>query len=162
MKVDFEKLYAQTYDDLYRFVASRVSMRHDAEDLVEDTYLRALSSMDRVKSNPRAWVFKIAANRIKNYYRDKKPMNAIPESIQSMQDVEHTILTAERARELASALSHLPDDDQILVSLRYFSHLSYTDIAQAMQITQTAARVRMTRALKKLKRLLQNGSVSNG
>lgn len=154
MAKDFEEFYLNTFDGVYRFISSWVYSKEDAEDLVGDIYYKACRGFGSCTKASKAWIFTIASNTLKNYYRDQKPTSILPESLVSLEDVEDNIISSERAVELVTAINKLSSDDQMLVSLRYFAELSYRDISKVMGISVPAAKTRMSRCLVKLKNIM--------
>lgn len=158
MNQNFEKLYLQTRNSVYRFVSLRVSSLHDAEDLVGDIYYKALRSAETGTKMTKAWIFSIASNTLKNYYRDHKPFTDIPEGLLSTNDLEGAIISSARAAELMASINKLSIDEQLLVSLRYFAELPYKDISKIMGISVSASKTRMSRCLIKLKKMISERS----
>ena len=62
-------------DGLFRFLSMHTECREDAEDLMQDIFVncyKARDSFDSSRCSEQAWIFVLAKNRLKNYYRDKK------------------------------------------------------------------------------------------
>jgi RNA polymerase sigma-70 factor (ECF subfamily) len=157
MNHNFEKFYLKTCNSVYRFISSRVASRQDAEDLVSEVYYKAFRS-DSAEINPtKAWIFSIAANTLKNYYRDHKSSEIIPITIASTDSVEDDIISSEEAMELMTAVNKLSESDQLLVSLRYFAELPYKDISKVMGLSIVAAKTRMSRVLPKIEKIMGKG-----
>lgn len=154
MNQNFEQFYLQTSSLVYGFFISRVSSKQDAEDLVADVYYKAFRNVNSETKLTKAWIFTIASNLLKNYYRNHKPMADIQENIKDVNEVEDVIISFENAKELITAVNKLSPDDQLLVSLRYFAQLPCRDISKVMNISVVAAKTCMSRCLVKLKELL--------
>lgn len=150
----FEKYYLDTFDSVFRFVLSRSNSKEDCEDLVSSIYLKAYKSFYEGRPKQRAWIFTIASNSLKNYYRDRKESQRLPENLIGQRDLEGHILKTERAEELILAIRKLNEEDQKAISLRFFGELSYRELAKVMDISLSAAKTRVSRALVKLRDIL--------
>lgn len=157
MDNNFEKFYLKTCTLVFRFISSRVASRQDAEDLVSEVYYKAFRSNSIEIKPTKAWIFSIAANTLKNYYRDHKSNEIIPVIIASADNVENTVISSEEAAELMIAVSKLSESDQLLVSLRYFAELPYKDISKIMGLSIVTAKTRMSRALSKIEKIMGKG-----
>ncbi|HZJ82546.1 MAG TPA: RNA polymerase sigma factor [Clostridia bacterium] len=155
MKRDFERFYLKTFDSVYGFILSRVYSKQDAEDLVGDIYYKACRSFNESTKLNKAWIFTIASNTLKNYYRDQKPTYMLSESVKGSENVEEWVISSERTSELMVAINQLSLEDQLIVSLRYFGELSYRDISKVMEISISAAKTRMSRCLVKLRKVMR-------
>ena len=125
---------------VYRFL--RRLLRDDgvAEDLTQETFLRALGGRYHADGRERAWLFQIARNLARDHVRATLRRPAI---------VELTDLTGDgdfsRASELDAALAALGEDDREVFLLKEIGGLSYTEIAEACGLTTDAVRSRLHR-----------------
>jgi len=103
-------------------------------------------------------VYRIAINEINQYYRnqkrEKKIYNAEKENfVYNMQDKEPLLnITFE---DVKAKFEYLRPKDRDIISLRFFEKLSYQEISEILKISEGTAKVRLHRALKKLKSLLE-------
>lgn len=119
------------YGPLERFVKFRINNLQDAEDIVQDTMLSAIRGADRLR-NPesmRAWLFQIAANACRDYYRRKQPEKA------DLAELENR-LTEEVLPEtlVEETLLQLREKERLLLKLMYFDVLNQQEIAEALNI----------------------------
>lgn len=154
----FRRLYAVLYPFVASYVARRVPVREDAEDLVSRTFeklLASLGAIDPAKGGSRAWVIGIARNAIVDHRRTRKPSSPIEpfaEVIAAAGDgAEVSIEKREREAAVREAIARLPEDVQELVSLRFGEDLSWREIAAVTGGTDVAVRQRVSRALRELK-----------
>jgi RNA polymerase sigma-70 factor (ECF subfamily) len=147
----FEREALLYLDSLYR-TALRVSgNRADAEDLVQDTYLKAFRSADRFEpgTNLRAWLFTILHNTAKNRFRDRARDTILvdsdvvdraadsppPASAAHGADTPETLLLRDTlAPELRAAVDALPDAFREAVWLRDVEEFSYAEIATMLDV----------------------------
>ena len=132
---------------------------HDAEDVVQESYLRALKSFGRFHgSNARPWLLKIVRNTCYTWLRRNR-------SQQSMEEFDQTILSKEsdlpdpetsavaksQQQQVAQALNNLPAEFREVLVLREFEELSYKEIADVAGVPVGTVMSRLARARKKLR-----------
>ena len=157
-----EKLYTAYRDDVYRYL---VSLTHDAaraEDLLSETFLQALQSIDRfeARSGEKTWLFGIARNIWLESLRKRRDTVSLddPEAMlerclgrDTLADTTDARRALARVRELLGEMN--PKARQV-VELRAQGY-SYAEIAPRLQITENSARVLEHRARAVLQQTLQ-------
>ncbi|MCB9451257.1 MAG: sigma-70 family RNA polymerase sigma factor [Anaerolineaceae bacterium] len=153
-------LYEAYVQAIFNYVSYRVESDHVAEDLTAEVFVRmvtGLSTYQYTGAPLGAWLYRIAASRIADYYRARKHMREgeIPEN-QATDDTDPFGKIAkyeERAR-LRKALRTLPEDYQTVLILRFMQHQTHAQVAEAMGKSERAVRVMQHRALKALAKAL--------
>ncbi len=155
----FAQLVERYWDRLYRWLYHLTRNRHAAEDLTQETFLRALAAIHtfRPGSNFRAWVFRIGHNNFVNQKRaERRTKHQLPED-----DVVPTTTTTEQDTEtrevlevVQKAVAELPADFRIALQLRVGEELSFREVAQILGITEETARWRVFKARQKLMKIL--------
>jgi RNA polymerase sigma-70 factor (ECF subfamily) len=161
----FERDALAALDSLYR-TARRLSRdRADAEDLVQDTYLKAFRAADRFEpgTNLRAWLFTILHNTARNRFRDRardtvainsdivdRAVSASPPGAQatlsSAADTPETLLLRDTLTpELQSAVDSLPEAFREAVWLRDVEEFSYAEIAEMLDVPLGTVMSRISR-----------------
>lgn len=168
-------------DSLYRTALRMTGNPADAEDLVQDTYLRAFRSIDQFKpgTNLRAWLFKIQTNSFINEYRKRvrRPRNTslddveeyylyshlVESGVQPSKSVtEDEILAQIDDADVFRALDELQDNYRQVVLLADVEGFAYREIAEILDIPVGTVMSRLHRARKRLKeRLLSIRSESD-
>ena len=162
----FEREAIPLRDILYRN-AFRMSRNHaDAEDLVQETYVRAMQAMGRLRpqSNIKGWLFTILRNVWRNQLRklrnrpqtveiaaDNQVANKIVEQSADSHDL---YLSKVEAEEVRAAIQELPVDFREMILLREYEDLSYQEIASVMGCRVGTVMSRLARARAKLRDLL--------
>lgn len=158
----FGQLYERYSPAVFRFIYAHVDDRLDAEDLTEDVFVRVWRSLPgyRHQGIPFvAYVFRIARNRLIDYYR---------RSTRSKQDVslEETLVGDDRPdpsqlvsngiehQEIQTLLLELREDYRTVLTLRFMGDLSPDETAEVMGRTSGAVRVLQHRALAALRKLM--------
>lgn len=157
----FGLLYDKYVDQIYRYVMRRVNDAEVAEDLVSQTFFDALSHLKsyQFKGYPfSAWLYKIAHNNVLKWYRvnnrvQKVDLEDIAE-IRSDEDIVEGLNVQSEAEVVKAALLKLDPEDRELVRLKYFEEVSNIEIAEIMGISANNVGVKLYRALKELKQLM--------
>lgn len=144
---------------LYGYLVNTLRDARLAEDLAQDTWLKAIGSLD--KFQPRgvrfsAWLFAIARNECKQYWRKggrEMPIDAEAQEIPS--PVDFTAGVGDKF-EIEKVFKHLTETEQEILRLRYIGELSFKEIAGVLAISPLAARLRVHRTLTKTRALLPN------
>lgn len=157
-----EKLSRDYRLGLLSYLRHHTDSLEDAQDLCQDVFLncwRYRENFDKTKCDERAWLYIIARNRLKNYYRDKENTISLDELEYDMpsgtDEIAQAVFLMEIREELALVLKRLDERSRRVVILRYFQEKSYGEIAGLMGIQEGAARMIHQRALKKIRLMLK-------
>lgn len=177
---EFEQLTMPHADALLRTAARMTRNPADAEDLVQETYLKAYRFFDRFErgTNIRAWLFKIMTNLFINSYRDKAKR---PEetSFDEMEDFSLYSKMAAGAQkdgtnpekelfdklygdEVQKALDRLPEEFRMVVLLNFVEGFSYQEIAEILGIELGTVKSRLHRGRKLLQKALWEFAKKSG
>jgi RNA polymerase sigma factor (sigma-70 family) len=148
------------------FLRRRVSNPHDVEDLVQETFLEAVRCIHHFQgqSLPETWLFGIALNLVRSYYRRQKRRDIYVDV--EMEEVaadagENPLQIAdarERASRVACAWPMLPENSRKLLQFVVFEDLSYEEAAQHFNIPIGTVRSRLSRTRAFLKRQMEGSS----
>src|SRR5438067_1285560 len=129
---DLAALVHEHWTPVYRFLYRTTGHVQDTEDLVQETFLRALRRWDsyRAGTNLRAWLLRIACNALVDGKRKKarhrqEPLAAEPSD--RLPEVDHDLETAEQAALARAALEELTDLTRAVFHLRVQEDLSFRD-----------------------------------
>jgi len=169
----FESQVEPLLDSLYRTALRMTKNTDDAEDLVQETCLKAYRYFDRFEegSNLRAWMFKILTNLFINRYRKKSKeptaveydeagefylYNQMVESgaVSENQGPEKDLFDRMLGADVAQAIDELPDDFRIVVVMAFIEGLSYEEIAAALDVPMGTVKSRLHRGRKMLQKSL--------
>lgn len=146
---------------LLRFLSSHTDSREDAEDLMQEVFISCYKAQDRFdssKCSEVAWLFIIAKNRLKNYYRDKKSNKSLDAMEVEQKDPNDYMAQAVHlmhCREVAvEVIKTLDTRSQQIILLRFFEEKSHEEIADMMNLTTGNVRVIQSRALKQMESYL--------
>ena len=153
---EFEKIYSEYFTDIYKFVLSLCHNETVAEDIAQETFLKAIENINNFKSGCtlKVWLCQIAKNTYISYYRKNKKI--IKQDIELTDDsFELKLIDKETAFEIHKVLHDLDEPYKEVFSLRIFSELSFVQIGELFKKTESWARVTFHRAKIKLKEKIE-------
>jgi RNA polymerase sigma-70 factor (ECF subfamily) len=162
---DFSRECARCWQAIFRYAISQVDDPQNAEDLVADTFeraLRAWPSFER-RSPALTWFIGIARHVIANHHRRVACRTISLETVR--RDLPLQSVSAEDAaekcaadEELQRAIQRLTENDRELLALRFAVDLSFRQISRLLGQREVTVRVRTHRALRRLRSLLEEVS----
>lgn len=152
-----EELYTTFYNELLTYCTALAQSRTAAEDLVQETYMRALTHAEDVQDlsqgQCRAWLYKTA----KRLYIDRVRKLARETCVEQEQlelDSFEEDLTRFVVRQL---VSRLPETERALFTMRYFEGYNATELGDLFGLPPSTVRARLASARKRLITWYQNG-----
>jgi RNA polymerase sigma-70 factor, ECF subfamily len=152
---EFSEILEEHYERLRRFVRSRVSNPEEADDLVQEICLRAVSKVDTIRDSSRveSWLFQIARNAIIDHYRRARPLGHLPDDLIDSRDFEH-LDTPELSACLPSLFDGLPEPDREALRLTAIDGMKQRELAERLDISLSGAKSRVQRARKRFRELI--------
>jgi len=158
---DFEALALRHLDAAYGLARALLRDEHDAQDAVQDAYVRALRHFAGYRGgDARAWLLAIVRNvcltRRRRGARDRllTPLEEVPELPASGDDPEAALLRAAGVAEVRSALAQLGAEAREILVLRELEDRSYAEIAELSGLPLGTVMSRLARARAQLRRIL--------
>jgi len=151
------RIYRDTIRPLYAYVSRRVGgNRSLAEDLVQDTWMRALDSWPGrgLPDEPLAWLVRVARNTIVSYFRRHQPESVDPASIE-IEDERFSPAAPDVAAVVNCGLARLRCAHADVLEDFYFGGKSVAEIAAGRSLSERAVEGRLRRARAKLKTKLE-------
>ena len=164
MAFRFEELIERHHDEIFAYLwrllgkDGRREGATDAEDLVQDVFLRAYESFAglRPNSNPRAWLYKIATHCAYNRLRRIKLQRDKLSSLKHLETAnKDSTAHAYMEKTVRTLVSELPAKQKACVTLRYLQDMDYPEIAAILGCSQESARSNVYQAIRQLRRLMQ-------
>lgn len=162
---DFRKAALACFDGLFGFAYTLCRDRTTAEDLVQETYVRALAARRKAspEDNLRGWMFTILHNVWRNEVRRPRPaaMEDSPGLVESLaaagEDPQETLDQKETGNRLRRAIEDLPEPFREVVMLRGVEGFSYRDVASILGCPAGTVMSRLARGRALLRQSLQAG-----
>jgi RNA polymerase sigma-70 factor (ECF subfamily) len=153
-------LFERHHGGLFDFFCRTVGDRLAAEDLVQEVFIRILKYRRTYRDEGRfqTWMFHIARNVRTDHVRRRRPdqlTSAVPEPATDGAGQAAAIETAQDVERLRRALMRLPDDRREVVVLARYRGMSHDEIAAVLRVDAGTVRVRLHRALKELRVLVE-------
>ena len=132
----------------------------DAEEAAQDGFVKAYYALGRFRRGAplRPWLLRIVANEARNRRRSAGRRDALALRVASREpsgdaapSPEATLLDAERRAELLARLDELPEDQRVVVALRYLLDLSEEETASVLEVRPGTVKSRTSRALERLR-----------
>jgi len=156
----FEAIVARHHAEIHRYVARVTARASEADDLSQETFLRAFRAYRSLPqdANVRAWLFAIASNLCKNHFRaEGRRRRAHAEVTGAAPRVDHDWPEGEAVFSEASAridgiVATLPLKQRLAFTMRKIHDLDYEAIGESLGCSAESARAHVFQALKKIRR----------
>lgn len=165
MHSHLENLCITYYDDIFKYSLSLCRDTNLAQDITQETFLKALKSLHQLKdaSKLKTWLFSIARNLfISNIRKNSKHYTFPLEEIFNLEDSkaftpEQLYLIQEKTAALQEMIQKLTIEEQQIFDLKVEKKYSFDEISEAMNIKSSTARVKFHRLRIKLINLIKEG-----
>ena len=153
--MDFEEVYNRYSTDVFKFCLSLCGSHAIAEDLTSEAFLKAIKKGDTFEGrcSVKVWLCQIAKNTYYDYLRKRSKTTELPADLPSESDFELALIDKAEALKIHKLLHRLDDPYKEIFSLRVFSELSFAEIGDVFEKSESWARVTFHRAKTKIKEL---------
>lgn len=145
----FEILVRRYQFPVYRIALRLLASSADADDVTQDTFLRAWRSLSRFRGDSavETWLYRIATRRCFDLLGARRPTETLDEDrFGNISDPANTVEQRERLRAITEQIQALSPDQRAALVLREFEDLSYEQVADVLQTTVPAIKGRIHRA----------------
>ncbi len=170
----FDRLVDGFASRIFGFLYRLTRSRHDAEDLMQEVFVRVVRMIGSYRHEDRfeAWIFRIAANLVRDRLRrlkrspkqvgaighgdadDRGGLSVLANAAGSTEAADAGLVRGEEIEALNAALARLPDTEREVVMLRHFSQMSFKEIADVTGSPLGTALARAHRGLAKLREIM--------
>jgi RNA polymerase sigma-70 factor (ECF subfamily) len=164
--VEFEKIFLPHLDAAYNLARLLMRNPQDAEDVVQESYLRALRAFATFRGEAsRPWFLTIVRNTSFTWMRDNRTRSDHAEYREELHmsggpTPEAESLGNERARSVERCVAHLPADFREVIVLREMEDLSYNEIAEITGVPRGTVMSRLSRARARLAQCLKSSAAT--
>ena len=152
--IEYHRLASKYLSTVYKAAVNCCGNRDDADDAVQNTFLKLLKTDMVFESDEHAkrWLIRVAVNECKTMFRSfgRKKVSSIEEL-----DTEPSYTDDHSGEELFTLLAKLPQNYRAVIHLYYYEGLTVTEIAETLGISQTNVQTRLMRARKKLEKIMK-------
>lgn len=160
----FGQLVTEFQTQVFRVAYGIVGHREDAENIAQDTFVKAYRSISELKVDATfySWLMRIAANTSINYKKSMHrqqfvPIDEITEPIDLGETPEGAMERVQSNERVAALLNQLPHEHRAVLALRELGGFSYDEIAGILDIPLGTVKSRMNHGRDKLRRLVRKG-----
>lgn len=163
-KTAANQLVSIYYKEIYIYVYRQTSDRELALDLTQEIFISVLKSLDnyrRDKGSFRTWLYKIASNKIVDYYRSKyyKYSTVVEKlddyELKSSSNIELDLELKEDMKEIIEIINSFEANIQQIVRLKIFGQLTFSEISKALELPESTVKTRYYSSINKIKKILK-------
>ena len=161
------KLIEFYYKDIYIYVFKQTSDRELSKDLTQEIFISILNSIDSYsfeKASFKTWIYKIASNKIIDFYRSKfyKYRIIVDEiddyNLLSSENIEEEFQIREDLNEVIKIVNTMNANIQEIFRLKVFGDMSFKEISIILELSESTVKTRYYGAIKKIKNIMEEKS----
>ena len=151
----FTRLVREYQEPLYWQIRRMVVVHDDADDVLQNTFIKAWSAIDsfRGESRLQTWLFRIAINEALNHLSKKKQVLSLDQTDGSLADMlasDSYFDGDEVQRQFQTAINTLPEKQRLVFNLKYFDEMKYEDLSSLLGTSIGALKASYHHAVKKI------------
>ncbi|MDD5901237.1 MAG: RNA polymerase sigma factor [Lachnospiraceae bacterium] len=152
-RADYERIVRKHMDTIYRIAVSYTKNPADADDIVQQTFVKLLSRRDSFTDaeHEKRWLIRVCVNECNSFFSSFWRKN-----VDSMDAIsKEPEFTMKESSDLYEAIKQLPQKCSIVIYLFYYEGYSTKEIAEILRIREATVRTRLVRARKLLRAQLK-------
>lgn len=155
-KTVFEKVVRIFSEPLYRQIRRMVLDHDDANDVLQNTFIKAWTNLDQFKGEAKfsTWIYRISINETLNFLQRQKEKISLDE--EKSQSVASRLMSDEyfdgdeTEAQLQQAIAELPEKQRIVFQMKYYEEMKYEDMSELLQTSVGALKASYHHAVKKI------------
>lgn len=158
----FKCLIERFQEPLYWHIRRMLTCHEDAEDVLQETFLRAYRHLGSFKGDSKlsTWLYKIATNEVFRFIEKHKQTMVALDDLErqyayEVQDSGSDDDTAEQLVWLQKAIRHLPEKQRLVFNLRYYDELEYAEISEILNTQVETLKTNFHYAKENIKKYIQ-------
>ncbi|QED46577.1 RNA polymerase sigma factor [Cytobacillus dafuensis] len=146
---------------LYATILRMTRNPQDAQDLVQEAFIKVYHQLGKFDGNGSfsSWIYRVAINHCMDEFRKKRyQMKQVEINEEKMVNSNHPeviFLKKEKNRQLERLIATLPEDERMIILLRYANELSYNEISEIVELPLSDVRNKLHRAKKKMRDIVK-------
>jgi RNA polymerase sigma factor (sigma-70 family) len=142
---------------LYATILRMTKNPQDAQDLVQDAFIKVYRNLDKYDASGSfsSWLYRVSINHCMDEFRKKRYSTVQVEidetKVVNREHPEVVFLKKEKSRQLERLISTLPEDERLIILLRYINEISYEEIGEMIDVPLSTVRNKLHRAKKKMR-----------
>jgi len=158
---------------IFSYIYSKIQNQDIAEDVFQDTFVKVIKTLKAGRYNEEGkflpWVMRISHNLVIDYFRKNKrmPMMRVTEEYNIFDTIKDSGMNSEKRMikdqtegDLRLLIEELPEEQKKVLMMRYYSDMSFKDIAEQCDISINTALGRMRYALINLRKMIEKNNIS--
>lgn len=160
-KLSANKLIKIYYKSIYVYVYKQVSCEELSKDLTQDIFismLRSIKNYDDSKSSFKTWLYRVASNKVIDYYRSKtysntKKVTDIEEyELKDTINIEKDLIQKEKVKEIMGIVNSFESNIQQIFRLKVFGEMTFKEIGELLSVSESTVKTKYYSTIKKLKK----------
>lgn len=156
----FRQLYRAYFPRIYAYIAYRVGLEADAEDVTADVFVKVVEALDRFEyrgtGSFAAWIFRIAYAHVVQFYRQRRidtiPFDELPDMKSDIPTPDAMLIQKEQFLRLRARIQSLSPRRQEIVTLRFLGGLRNQEIAEVLGLDERTIAAHLSRAIEDLQK----------
>jgi RNA polymerase sigma-70 factor (ECF subfamily) len=163
MAMDYWDIYDQYYERVRKFIFALVKDEWVADDLIQETFIKVQKNLNQVREEFKlsSWIFRIAYNLCQDHFREMSQSSKRNKALNEKKEIlaeplfQKTIEQHQMGECVQDKIRLLPESYQAVLALFDLMEFSHQEIAEILDISVENVKVRLHRARKKLKTILE-------
>ena len=152
------------YKEIYVYIYKQLSNKELSLDITQEVFINMMKSIDtydKKKCSFRTWLYKIASNKIIDYYRSKcykqliKSQSIDEIDIKSDLSIEENFIKGERLKEILNILNGFEANLQQIFRLKIFSDMTFKEISKLLELSESTVKTRYYSLIKNMKSIIE-------
>lgn len=164
----FAPIYDKYYEQIFRYCYQRLDSKEAAFDVTAQVFLKAMTNLKKYeyKGVPfTSWLYRIATSELGNEYKKEQRARTINLLDHHSKDLCYEVKVSnpndEHQSILVKALERLPERNLLIIEMRFFEKRSFKEIGEILEITENNAKVKLYRALDKLRAIFKSTNLTH-
>ncbi len=157
----FNLIVRKYQQPVYWHVRRLVISHDDANDIVQDVFIKAWSALDKFRSDAGlfTWLYRIATNESLSFLKKKKtrfflPLNDLESILSDKLEADVYYQGKDIEKKIQKAILSLPEKQRVVFNLRYFDEMKYEDMARILDTSEGALKASYHHAVKKIEKIV--------